>query len=56
MVDRGLLAPFGERRARYYLAGVEPVELLEQVKANRAPRGAEDPFALVRDRRQLSLT
>ena len=56
MVDKGLLAPFGERRARYYLAGVEPVELREQVRATRPPKATDDPFEIVRSRRQLSLT
>jgi Fic family protein len=56
MVDQKLLEPLGERRARYYLAGHKPTELRNQVKASRAPRADEDPFAVVRDRRQLSLT
>lgn len=55
MADRGLLEPVGERRNRYYLAGPEPIELLERVRSSRRPQ-AEDPFQLVRDRRQLSLT
>ncbi|HXS32190.1 MAG TPA: Fic family protein [Solirubrobacterales bacterium] len=56
MVDQRLLAPMGERRARYYLAGPRPTEIRNQVKASRPPRADEDPFAVVRDRRQLSLT
>jgi hypothetical protein len=56
MVDRGLLEPFGERRTRYYLAGSEPVALREKVKTGGPSRGTEDPFAIVRERRQLSLT
>jgi Fic family protein len=56
MVDQGLLNPMGERRARYYLAGPKPTEIRHQVKASRPPRADEDPFAVVRDRRQLSLT
>jgi Fic family protein len=55
MVDRDLLAPFGERRTRYYLAGNKPTELWERVRSQRPPRDAEDPFALVRGQRQLSL-
>jgi Fic family protein len=56
MVDQKLLEPLGERRARYYLAGPRPIEIRNQVKANRPPRADEDPFAILRDRRQLSLT
>lgn len=56
MVDQKLLEPLGERRARYYLAGAKPTEIRNQVKASRAPRADEDPFVVVRDRRQLSLT
>ncbi len=56
MVDRRLLEPYGERRARYYLSGIEPVKLREQIRASRPPRGSDDPFQVVRDRRQLSLT
>jgi Fic family protein len=56
MVDSGLLEPFGERRTRYYLAGAKPKEIRERVRAGRPQPGEEDPFVLVRDRRQLSLT
>ncbi|HEY2333966.1 MAG TPA: Fic family protein [Solirubrobacterales bacterium] len=56
MVDDGLLEPFGERRARYYVAGPKPAELRERIRAGRLPREATDPFAVVRDKRQLSLT
>lgn len=56
MVDQELLEPLGERRARYYLAGPRPIEIRNQVKASRPPRTDEDPFMVVRDRRQLSLT
>jgi Fic family protein len=55
MVDRGLLAAVGERRARYYLAGEEPTRLRGEIRAKRAPQGADDPFKIVRERRQLSL-
>jgi Fic family protein len=56
MADRGLLEPVGERRNRYYLAGPEPTELRRQVRSQRGSEGDEDPFELVRTRRQLSLT
>ncbi len=56
MVDQKLLRPLGERRARYYLAGSKPTEIRNQVKASRPPRADEDPFVVVRDRHQLSLT
>lgn len=56
MVDRELLDPIGERRARYYLTGSEPAKLWKRVRAERPPRATEDPFSVVRERRQLSLT
>ncbi len=56
MADRGLLEPIGERRSRYYLAGTKPAELRERVKSSRRAETGEDPFAIVRERRQLSLT
>lgn len=55
MVDLGLLAPVGERRARYYLAGDEATKLWREIRAKRPPEGADDPFQIVRERRQLSL-
>lgn len=56
MVDAGLLRTVGERRARYYLAGDEPKALREAIRAKRPPRETDDPFRVVRERRQLSLT
>jgi Fic family protein len=56
MADQGLLEPVGERRNRYYLAGPEPIELRRQVRERRRAEAEEDPFELVRARRQLSLT
>lgn len=56
MVDAGLLAAVGERRGRYYLAGDGVAELRAKVRAERSPKVADDPFTLVRERRQLSLT
>jgi Fic family protein len=56
MVDLGLLRTVGERRARYYLAGDEPRALRETIRAKRPPRETDDPFRIVRERRQLSLT
>jgi Fic family protein len=55
MVDLGLLEPVGERRARYYLAGPEAIQLREEIRARRPPREADDPFRIVREQRQLSL-
>jgi len=55
MVDTGLLAAVGERRGRYYLAGDSVAELRAQVRAQRGPKVTEDPFAVVRERRQLRL-
>jgi len=56
MADRGLLEPVGERRGRYYLAGSEPIELRGRVRAGRRADVSDDPFQIVRERRQLSLT
>jgi Fic family protein len=56
MVDSGLLEAVGERRARYYLAGDSLTQLREEVRSRRAPKSSDDPFAIVRERRQLQLT
>ena len=56
MVDLGLLVAVGERRARYYLAGDDAERLREAIRAKRPPREKDDPFRIVRERRQLSLT
>jgi Fic family protein len=56
MVDLGLLEPVGERRARYYLVGDEARKLREDIRARRQPKERDDPFHIVRERRQLSLT
>jgi Fic family protein len=56
MVDAGMLEAVGERRGRYYLAGEQVTELRSRVRAARSPKVADDPFTVVRDRRQLSLT
>lgn len=56
MVDTGLLEAVGERRARYYLAGEEPRRVREEIRSNRKPESAGDPFKIVRERRQLKLT
>lgn len=56
MVDSGLLEAVGERRARYYLAGETLRQLRKEIRSNRKPSEADDPFAIVRERRQLKLT
>jgi Fic family protein len=56
MVDAGLLTAVGERRGRYYLAGEEVTQLRARARTERSPKVADDPFTLVRERRQLSLT
>jgi Fic family protein len=56
MVDLGLLEAVGERRARYYLGGAEAKALRGAIRAKRPPRETDDPFGIVRERRQLSLT
>jgi Fic family protein len=55
MVDLGLLEPVRERRARYYLASEEVNDLWRAIRAKRSPQGADDPFEVVRERRQLRL-
>jgi Fic family protein len=55
MVDKGLLEAVGERRARYYLAGDVLLQLRKEIRGARPPRSDEDPFRIVRDRRQLKL-
>lgn len=56
MVSLGLLEPVGERRARYYLAGDEARRLRNEIRSQRPSQDADDPFKVVRERRQLSLT
>lgn len=56
MVDAGMLTAVGERRGRYYVAGDEVISLRAKVRAARAPKVGDDPFTVVRERRQLSLT
>lgn len=55
MVDHELLEAVGERRARYYLGAKSLTDLRAQIRATRAPKAHEDPFALIRTRRQLTL-
>ncbi|HEV7771153.1 MAG TPA: Fic family protein [Solirubrobacterales bacterium] len=55
MVDNGLIEAIGERRGRYYLAGGTLTSLREEIRASRPPKLADDPFEIVRDRRQLKL-
>lgn len=56
MVDLSLLDPVGERRARYYLASEQVKALWREVRSKRPPKETDDPFDLVRSRRQLSIT
>jgi Fic family protein len=56
MVEAELLEAVGERRARYYLAGEALRRMREEIRSNRSPKSADDPFAIVRKRRQLKLT
>ena len=56
MVDLGLLEPVGERRSRYYLAGIDSRRLRDEIRASRPPPAGDDPFEIIRERRQLSLT
>ena len=56
MVDAGLLEPVGERRGRYYVAAEELVETRRRIRSTRPPRADDDPFQVIEDRRQLTLT
>ncbi|HEU4392731.1 MAG TPA: Fic family protein [Solirubrobacterales bacterium] len=56
LVDAGMLTAVGERRGRYYVASAEVTALRAQVRTERSPKVADDPFTIVRERRQLSLT
>lgn len=56
MAELNLLETVGERRARYYVAGPAPSRLLEEIHTRRPSPAAGDPFNVVRERRQLSLT
>lgn len=56
MVGAGLLEAVGERRGRYYLAGEVLTQLSSDIRSQRSPESADDPFVLVRERRQLKLT
>ncbi len=55
MVDNRLIEAIGERRGRYYLAGGTLTSLREEIRAGRPPKLADDPFDIVRERRQLKL-
>jgi len=55
MVDAELLNAVGERRARYYLGAEVLSELREDIRSQRPAEAADDPFAIVRERRQLKL-
>ncbi len=56
MVGSELVEAVGERRGRYYLAGDPLVDLRGKVRSARPAKSHDDPFQLVRDRRQLRLT
>jgi Fic family protein len=56
MLDAGLLEAVGERRRRYYLASDEVRNLWRAIRSGRPPKEIDDPFEVVRERRQLSLT
>lgn len=55
MVEAALLEAVGERRARYYVGSEVLTQVRERIRAKRAPRSSDDPFALVREKRQLRL-
>jgi Fic family protein len=55
MVDAELLNAVGERRGRYYLGAETLTKLREGIRSQRPTEAADDPFAMVRERRQLKL-
>ena len=55
LVDAGLLEAVGERRGRYYLAAESLTKLREDIRSQRPAESVDDPFVLVRERRQLKL-
>jgi len=55
MVDAELLEAVGERRARYYLGAEILTKLREDIRSQRPAEATDDPFAMVRERRQLKL-
>jgi Fic family protein len=55
MVTAGLLEAVGERRGRYYLASEGLTELRNRIRSERPPESMDDPFVIVRERRQLKL-
>lgn len=56
MVDLGLLAPVGERRARHYVAGGATRKAWIEIRGRRPPSGADDPFEIVTARPQTTPT
>jgi Fic family protein len=56
LVDAGMLTAVGERRGRYYVASDEVTALRAKVRTERSPKVVDDPFTVVRGRRQLSLS
>lgn len=56
MVDAALFEAVGERRARYYLASETLTKLRERTRQRRPAKSFDDPFTLIRERRQLKLT
>lgn len=55
MVEKGLLEPVGERRSRHYLPSEQLTDIRERIRSERPPRDELDPFALVRQGKQLVL-
>jgi Fic family protein len=55
MVDADLLEAVGERRARYYLGGAILKQLRDEIRSRRVPEARDDPFVIIRERRQLRL-
>lgn len=56
MVDKSVLVAVGERRGRYYVASEELKQIASSIRESRPAKGCDDPFDLVKQERQLSLT
>jgi Fic family protein len=54
-VEAGVLEPVGERRARHYVGAPVLTDLRAQIRQSRPSKSQDDPFEVVRSRRQLTL-
>lgn len=55
LVTAGLFIPIGDTRGRYYVPSDDLTQAWHQVRSRRPPKGADDPFEVVRRGLQMSL-